>query len=140
MTNLYTMTFRLYQQLLFLLLSFALIQSINSASAQSIDASAVDNPIQMAQIALQTAQAANAPTLASDSYIIAQDAINQALESQSKRKQKDAKRWAEKSIRYAQLATHEARYSLIKTEVDNKVSENAQLRRSLLLVTPEARQ
>ncbi|HWS39900.1 MAG TPA: DUF4398 domain-containing protein [Arenimonas sp.] len=134
------MTFRLYQQLLFLLLSFALIQSINSASAQSIDASAVDNPIQKAQKALQTAEAANAQTLASDCYFIAQDAINQALESQSKHKQKDAKRWAEKSIRYAQLATHEARYSLLKTEMDNKVSENAQLRRSLLLVTPEARQ
>lgn len=134
------MTIRLYQQLLFLLLSFALIQGINSAAAQSTGSSAADNPIQNAQQALQIAQDAHASTLASDAYLIAQDAFNQAQLYDAKRKNKDATRWAEKSIRYAQLATSEARYWQLKTEVENKVSENAELRRSLLLGPSEAKQ
>ena len=140
MNILHTMLIRLYQQLLFLLLSFALIQGINPASAQSIATSAVDNPIQQAQQALQTAHAAHASTLASDAFLVAQDAFNQAQMYDAKRKHKEALRWAEKAIRNAQLAASEALYLQLKTEVENKISENAELRRSLLMGSPEARQ
>ena len=124
---------RLYQQVLFLLLSFTLIVCINVVSAQSKSSSAPNNTLQQALNALQLAEDAHAPTLANAAYTIAQDAYNQAQLFDAKRKNKDAQKMAEKSIRYAQLANIEARYQKLKTEVENKVTENAALRRSLLL-------
>ena len=131
---------RLYQQVLFLLLSFTLIVCINVVSAQSNSSSAPNNTLQQALNALQLAEDAHAPTLASSSYQIAQDAFNQAQLFDSKRKKKDAQRMAEKSIRYAELASTEARYYQLKIEVENKVTENADLRRTLLLGTSDITQ
>jgi hypothetical protein len=131
---------RLYQQVLIVLLSFAFILCINVASAQSSSSSASANAMQQAMNALLVAEAEYAPTLASNSYMTAQDAYNQAQLFDSKRKRKDALRMAEKSIRYAQLATIEARYYRLKIQVENKVTENADLRRSLLLGSSEVTQ
>lgn len=127
------MNYRLYQQLLFLLLSFALIQSINAVSAQTTAPSSVLNPLQKAELALQTAEASHAPTLASEAYQKAQDSYQQALAFQAKRKTKESTRYAAMCIRYAELSASQALYIQLKTEVEAKVSENAELRRSLLL-------
>lgn len=128
---------RLYQQVLYLLLSFALIFPINVALAQSSGSTASSNTLHRALNALQQAEAVHAPTLAGSSYQIAQDAFNQAQLYDAKRKKKDAQRMAEKSIRYAELASTEARYYQLKIEVENKVTENADLRRTLLLGTSD---
>ena len=127
------MNLRLYQHLLFLLLSFALIQNINTVAAQTPEPQTVDNVLFKAQKALQAAASAQAPTLASEAYLKAQESYQQALAFQTKRKAKDSARVAAVAIRYAELATRQAEYIQLKNAVEAKVSSNAELRRTLLL-------
>jgi hypothetical protein len=127
------MNLRLYQQLLYLLLSFALIQNINTVAAQTTEPQSVDNVLLKAQKALQTAASVLAPTLASEAYLKAQESYQQALAFQTKRKAKDSARSAAIAIRYAELATKQAEYVQLKIAVEAKVSSNAELRRTLLL-------
>ena len=127
------MNLRLYQHLLFLLLSFALIQNINTVAAQTPEPQTVDHVLLKAQKALQTAASVQAPTLASEAYLKAQDSYQQALAFQTKRKAKDSARSAAIAIRYAELATRQAEYIQLKNAVEAKVSSNAELRRTLLL-------
>lgn len=127
------MNLRLYQHLLFLLLSFALIQNINTVAAQTPEPQTVDNVLLKAQKALQAAASAQAPTLASEAYLKAQESYQQALAFQTKRKAKDSARAATIAIRYAELATRQAEYIQLKNSVEAKVSSNAELRRTLLL-------
>ena len=127
------MNLRLYQHLLFLLLSFALIQNINTVAAQTTERQSVDNVLLNAQKALQIAASVQAPTLASEAYLKAQESYQQALASQAKRKAKDSARFATIAIRYAELASRQAEYIQLKIAVEAKVSSNAELRRTLLL-------
>ncbi|MBP6310397.1 MAG: hypothetical protein KA350_06980 [Arenimonas sp.] len=127
------MNLRLYQHLLFLLLSFALIQNINTVAAQTPEPQTVDHVLLKAQKALQVAASAQAPTLASEAYLKAQESYQQALAFQTKRKAKDSARVAAIAIRYAELATRQAEYIQLKNSVEAKVSSNAELRRTLLL-------
>lgn len=127
------MNLRLYQHLLFLLFSFALIQNINTVAAQTTEPQTVDNILLKAQKALQTAASLQAPTLASEAYLKAQESYQQALAFQTKRKAKDCARSAAIAIRYAELASRQAEYIQLKIAVEAKVSSNAELRRTLLL-------
>ncbi|MBP7370124.1 MAG: DUF4398 domain-containing protein [Arenimonas sp.] len=111
----------------------ALILSSHSVFAQSTATNSVDVALQNAEQALQAAEAAHAPTLASDAYQVAKDACQQALVLQAKRKSKEIMRYTAQCIRYAELASNQAQYMQLKHAVEVKVSENAALRRSLLL-------
>lgn len=127
------MNLRLYQQLLLLLLSSSLFLSPNAVSAQTSATNTVESSIFKAEQALQTAKSAHAPTLASDVYQIAQDAYQQALAWQAKRKTKEVARYTAICIRYAELSSSQAQYLQLKNAIEAKVSENAALRRNLLL-------
>ena len=100
--------------------------------AQSRNAPA-DTAVAAALQAMAGAEAARAPSLAPDEFRSAGLALQEAEALKARRKHKDAARAAEWARLHADLATAKARYVLAKEAVEERISANAALRRTLLL-------
>ncbi len=123
------MDYRLFRTLLFVT-SVAFFLAFGSARAQS---SADSAAISAAEQALFAAREANADRWAPRALADAQAAFDAALELQFKRKRSSAEQMAKRAERLAVLATVQSRYTELKDAVDRKATENAGLRRQLLM-------
>jgi hypothetical protein len=126
------MDYKLYRRLVYLL-TLACVLNLVTIPVQAMLVPVSLPTIQLAEQAIQTARDVDAPRFAADNFQYALDAFQQAQQSLNNHKTKDVERLALKSIRYAELSTYQARYVHAKEEVDAKISENARLRRELLL-------
>ena len=117
----------------FLRFLFAACLVTGTATAQSPPPPA----LVQAEQALAAARQGNAATLAPDAFARAQAAWTAAEAAAARGKNKDAERQALRARRLAEAATAEARYLTLKERVEAKVSENASLRRELLVTGGE---
>ncbi len=117
----------------FLRLLFAACLAAGTAAAQSPPPSALPQ----AELALAAARQANAATLAPDAFARAEAAWAAADGAPGRGKDKEAERQALRARRLAEAAAAEARYLTLKERVEAKVSENAALRRELLVTGGE---
>jgi hypothetical protein len=90
-----------------------------------------------AEQALAAARQNNAATLAPDAFARAEAVWSAAEAAAARGKHKEAERHALRARRLAEAAAAEARYLGLKERVEAKVSENAALRRELLVTGGE---
>ena len=126
------MDYKLSQRFLYVT-SVAFLLCISTSSAQTAAIQMQSSVMASAERALLEAESDNAAILATEAYQQAQSAYAQAQVFLVKRKTKEVERWAMKSIRYSELAKSQVHYVQFKEAVDNKISENARLRRELLM-------
>ena len=117
----------------FLRLLLAACLAVGTAAAQS----PLPPALLQAESALATARQANAATLAPDAFARAEAAWDAAEAAAGRGKNKEAVRQALRARRLAEAAAAEARYLALKERVEAKVSENAALRRELLVTGGE---
>lgn len=113
----------------FLRFLFAACLTAGTAAGQSLPPSALSQ----AESALAAARQANAATLAPGAFTRAETAWAAAEAAAGRGKNKEAERQALRARRLAEAAAAEARYLALKERVEAKVSENAALRRELLV-------
>ncbi len=110
--------------------SVAFFIAFGSALAQTSPDSAA---ISLAEKALLRAREAGAERWAHQALSDAQTALDTALDLQSKKRRSNAEQVALRAERLAVLAEAQARHAKMKDAVDRKATENAALRRQLLM-------
>lgn len=113
----------------FLRLLLAACLAAGTAAAQTPPSPA----LAQAEQAVSAARQANAATLVPDAFARAEAAWAAAEAAVARGKNKEAERQALRARRLAEAAEAEARYLGLKERVEAKVSENAALRRELLV-------
>lgn len=117
------------------LLSVAFFSMFGAVSAQSESRSERSPVIMAAEQAMQQARRARADTIVPADFANAERALAEAEALVLKRRRSEADRMALRAQRLAELAAVNARYLLLKDEVDRKTTANAALRRELLMGT-----
>lgn len=112
----------------FLRFLLATCLAVGPAAAQS-----PPSELPQAEQAVTAARQANAGTLAPDALARAEAVLAAANAAAGRGKLKEAERQALRARRLAEAATAEAHYLQLKERVETKVSENAALRRELLV-------
>ena len=111
-------------------LRFLLVACLAAGTAA---AQSPPSELPQAEQAVTAARQANAGTLAPDALARAEAVLAAANAAAGRGKLKEAERQALRARRLAEAATAEAHYLQLKERVETKVSENAALRRELLV-------
>jgi hypothetical protein len=115
------------------LLSVAFFSAFGAVSAQGESRAERSPAIMAAEQAMQQARRARADAVVPADYANAERALADAETLVLKRRRGEADRMALRAQRLAELAAVNARYLLLKDEVDRKTTANAALRRELLM-------